>query len=417
MNRSQVAKKMKGQVREFSGKLCKGLPKVARRFVEQMVYGILCSQCVRVAEIARALNEPIPEIKTVNRLCRQLGREGLEKRLTRNLVKEGAFHIRGDTLLLIDTSDVTKKYAKKMEYLARVRDGSEKKLSNGYWTVRVVGAELERVKLIPLYEHLYSQKAPDFESENHEILRAVDAVREQVHDRGIWVMDRGGDRRKLFQPFLDRGMCFIIRLQGDRHLVYRGRKVLGVDLAAWCPMRYADRITREDSSGEKVYSVEYGFHKVRLPGRKERLALVVVKGIGKQPLMLLTNVEVVKSRRSVLRVVLSYFRRWQIEETIRFAKQAYGIEDVRLRKYDRLQSMVAIAGAVVHFVAVWLGEKLKLGILAHHAMRAAKRLFLIPDFRYYALADGIKALLAGCQTPFRAGETHARADPQLMLLI
>jgi hypothetical protein len=127
-------------------------------------------QSVRVAEIARALNEPIPEIKTVNRLCRQLGREVLEKRLTRNPVKEGAFHIGGDTLLLIDTSDVTKKYAKKMEYLARVRDGSEKKLSNGYWTVRVVGAELERVKLIPLYEHLYSQKAPDFESENHEIL-------------------------------------------------------------------------------------------------------------------------------------------------------------------------------------------------------------------------------------------------------
>jgi hypothetical protein len=382
-----------------------------------MVYGILCRQSVHVAEIARALNEPIPEIKTVNRLCRQLGREGLEKRLTRNLVKEGAFHIGGDTLLLVDTSDVTKKYAKKMEYLARVRDGSEKKLSNGYWTVRVVGAELERVKLIPLYEHLYSQKAPDFESENQEILRAVDAVREEVHGRGIWVMDRGGDRRKLFQPFLDRGMRFLIRLQGDRHLVYRGRRVLGVDLAAWCPTLYAERITREDSSGEKVYNVEYGFRKVRLPGRKERLALVVIKGIGKQPLMLLTNVEVVKSRRSVLRVVLSYFRRWQIEETIRFAKQAYGVEDVRLRKYDRLQSMVAIVAAVVHFVAVWLGQKLKLGILAHHAMRAAKRLFLIPDFRYYALADGIKALLAGCQTPFRARQARPRADPQLMLLI
>jgi hypothetical protein len=245
----------------------------------------------------------------------------------------------------------------------------------------------------------------------------VDTVREQVGDRGVWVMDRGGDRRKLFQPFLDRGMRFLIRLQGDRHLVYRGRKVLGMDVAAWCPMLYADRITREDSSGEKVHNVEYGFRKVRLPGRKERLALVVVKGIGKQPLMLLTNVEVVKSRRSVLRVVLSYFRRWQIEETIRFAKQAYGIEDVRLRKYDRLQSMVAIAAAVVHFVAVWLGEKLKLGILAHHAMKAAKRLFLIPDFRYYALADGIKALLAGCHTPFRPGQAQPRADPQLMLLI
>jgi len=40
--------------------------------------------------------------------------------------------------------------------------------------------------------------------------------------------------------------------------------------------------------------------------------------------------------------------------------------------------MIAIAAAAVHFVAVWLGEGLKLGTLAHHAMKAAKRLFLSP---------------------------------------
>jgi len=113
--------------------------------------------------------------------------------VTDNLVEEGAPDIKRDTLLLIDPSDISKKYAKKMEYLAHVRDGSEKELSKGYWTVRVVGAELERVKIIPLYEHLYSQNAPEFESENTEILKAVDCVRKEVEDRGIWVMDRGGD--------------------------------------------------------------------------------------------------------------------------------------------------------------------------------------------------------------------------------
>ena len=33
MNRSQLAGKLKGQICEFSGKLCKGLPKVVGRFV------------------------------------------------------------------------------------------------------------------------------------------------------------------------------------------------------------------------------------------------------------------------------------------------------------------------------------------------------------------------------------------------
>jgi hypothetical protein len=417
MNRSQIASKLKGQIKEFSGKLCRGLPKVVGRFVEEMLYGILCGQSVHVAKIARTLNERIRLIKTINRLCRQLGRQGLEQMLRDRLIEEGAAHIGRDSLLIIDSSDISKKYAKKMEYLAQVRDGSEKKLSKGYWTMKVVGAELERVKIVPLYEHLYSQDAPDFDSENKEILHAVDCVLGQVQHRGIWVMDRGGDRRKLFHPFLDRGMRFAIRLEGRRHLVHRGQKVRAADLAACCRMLYREQIIKEERSSEKVYDIEVGLARVKLPGRKERLTLVVVKGLGEEPLMILTNLKVVRSRKSVMSVVLSYFRRWQVEETIRFTKQAFHIEDIRVRKYHRLQNMMAIVSAVVHFVAVRLGEGLRLGMLAHHALEAAKRIFGVAGLRYYALADGIKASLAGCEAPLRNANAQPRADPQLLLPI
>jgi len=47
-------------------------------------------------------------------------------------------------------------------------------------------------------------------------------------------------------------------------------------------------------------------------------------------------------------------RDWQIEETIWFTKQTYGIEDIRLRRYTRLQNMVALAFAAVYLAAVWL---------------------------------------------------------------
>jgi len=40
------------------------------------------------------------------------------------------------------------------------------------------------------------------------------------------------------------------------------------------------------------------------------------------------------------------------------------------------------------------GYKLQLQILALHVLNAAQRIFGIPDFRYYALADGIKAILS-----------------------
>jgi len=88
-----------------------------------------------------------------------------------------------------------------------------------------------------------------------------------------------------------------------------------------------------------------------------------------------------------------------------------------LRRYTRLQNTIAVALSAAYFVAVWLAEGLRLPILIHHAPAAAKGLFSVPDFRYYALADGIKWAFEGCQTPFWSHPHQARADPQIMLPI
>jgi len=45
--------------------------------------------------------------------------------------------------------------------------------------------------------------------------------------------------------------------------------------------------------------------KVRLPDRREELTLVVVKGFGEEPLMILTNLPVRCSRKSLWHVVAS----------------------------------------------------------------------------------------------------------------
>ena len=89
-----------------------------------------------------------------------------------------------DTLLILDPSDLSKKYAEKMEHLALIRDGSEKKLAKGYWLLNVVGAQADEEEITPLYQSLYSQDAPGFESENTEILRAVDEISEAADKRG-----------------------------------------------------------------------------------------------------------------------------------------------------------------------------------------------------------------------------------------
>jgi hypothetical protein len=87
-------------------------------------------------------------------------------------------------------------------------------------------------------------------------------------------------------------------------------------------------------------------------------------------------------------VVSAYLTRWRVEETIPFGKQSYQMEDIRVLTYERLRNLIVLVMAAMFFTAVVLGTKMKLSILASHVLKAVKRLFGIPDFRYYALSDG-----------------------------
>lgn len=397
MNYARIVHKVREQIIKFSGELSFGLPKVVGRFIAEAVYGIQARQSVRLTEIARSLEEKVPIRKTQYRLCRQLGRWGLWEKITNTLCHMASSRVKKDTLLVLDISDIAKKYAQKMEYLAMVRDGSEGTLANGYWTCSVIGAEPGERALTPLYSRLYSQAGPDFKSENAEVRKAISLVSEHTEKRGIWVLDRGGDRRKIIHHLLGNKLRFIIRLKVDRHLVYRGNKMSAAEQAAVCPMLYSERVVKEEKGKEKIYHLQFGYRPVKLPERKEQLYMVVVQGFGQDPMMLLTDERVKKSRKSLWRIIESYITRWSIEETIRFIKQSYNLEDIRLLTYRRLQNMMALILAVSYFAMVYLGIKTKLRVLARHVLKAARRLFGIPDFRFYALADGIRELLFGRQ--------------------
>ena len=102
-----------------------------------------------------------------------------------------------------------------------------------------------------------------------------------------------------------------------------------VDLARSCPMLFNETVVKEEAGQERLVHLSCGMRKVRLPGRREELTLVVVKGFGQEPLMILTNLPVCRSRKSIWHVVVSYITRWRIEDVIRFVKQSYRLEDMR----------------------------------------------------------------------------------------
>jgi len=378
-----------------------------------MVFGLQSSKDIKLSNVARALDEPVSLKKTAERLSRNLKEEGLGQQLNEIIAAEGASKIHKDTLIIVDPTDIRKEYAEKMPHLATIHDGSSGELATGYSGCMAVACEPRCRTMIPLHLRLWSSEAPDFVSENHQVLEVMRTIHQAAEGRGIYVYDRGGDRKTIMHELLDQGSRMVIRQVGNRHVTFNGTPCEELEVALGCPMKYAETIIKETRKGEKVYHLEFGSRNVKLPDRDEQMALVVVKGFGKKPLMLLTNIEVNRSRKSVWRIVEAYISRWLVEEAIRFMKQSYNLEDIRLLDWQRLKNMMGILLVALYFLSVHLGQGLRLEILAGHIVSASKRFYGISEFCYYALADGVGALLSRIRP--KKADPPPQSAPQEML--
>ena len=398
---SKLTGKIKSQIKRFSGRLCKGMTKTQTRFVTEMVYGIQASKDVKISNIGRALNESIPLIKTENRLCRNLAANpDLADHINKWLCREGGLAVTEETVLAIDIGDIRKRYAKKMEYLANIHDGSTGEIGAGYWLCQTVAANPRGDRIVPLHGELYSQNANNFVSENDQILRACLDIARATGKKGIITIDRGGDRRKILIPLLDNELDFVVRQKGDRHILLEdGRTMAEIDVANNCKTPYERELVVEKDGHLKVYHLQQGVIPVRLPEcPDDQLYMVVIVGFGNKPIMLLANVKPKSTAGKYCDWISDiYLTRWKIEETYRFMKQGYNLEDVRVRSYAALRNIYALVNAVLYFVSVIIGAKSRMGFLYRELCRKAQRFFEISNFFQYALADGIFRLLWGAR--------------------
>jgi len=413
---TKTAAQIKSQIAKFSARISKGLDKPKRKFIHQMTYGIQASKDVKLASIGRALDEDIPLIKTVDRLSRQIKGKDLTQRLGKNLVEQGKSFIKEDTVLALDLSDISKEYSERQEGLAPVRDGSTGEIKDGWPILAVVGADVRGDKVIPLYGKLYSKRALGFRSENVEILNTIDEVMRIIGKKGIWALDRGGDRRKLFVPILQKEIQFVVRMTSKRDMIDEEGKVGNIAKIAKgtrCS-RKAEVIIHPKGEPPQKKIIKVGYQKVSFTFEEDKdFTLVVVKGMGKEPLMLLTNLKV-KMGEDALGIMEIYLTRWKCEESFRFIKGAYQLEDVRLIKYEGLRNIVSLVMAVFFFISVVLGAAAKLRILLKKVYEKSKRLFEIPPFKQYAICDGIYNLLFGRKFSRQDKDPVSRA-PQLWL--
>ena len=397
MNDSTIAFRAKEQLGKFLGKVFTHFSKPRKKFLADMLYGIQASGDTQLSSIMRAINDDSDMRHAVEkRLSRNVANEDIGPEIDKAILAEGAKHVREDSLILVDPTEIRKEFGLKMEHVTMVRDASRASkegrdvLVHGYHGCMAVACQNGRRKTVPLALKLWSSRAPGHLGENDEVIRLITTIMIATGGKGILVYDRGGDRPAFYRAFMENGWDFIVRMTGRNVLSWNGLHEIHW-LAQQCTMRHSHHVEFDSHGRECCVQISFGAIPVRLPMHPEKeLHMVVVRGFGSEPMMLLTSLPVNGSFESMWRIVEGYLTRWRIEETIRFVKQAYGFENVRVHSYRGIRNMASIVLATAYFASVWLGRHVKREVLAEHLANLSQRLKEVPEFANYAIAEGLK---------------------------
>ena len=200
MNDTKIASKAKARLAHFMGKVFTHFSKPAKKFIEECIYGIQASGDTKLSSIVRAIDNDTRPIYTEKRLSRNMDDETLEASVAEAVLRDGARSVKGDTLLLVDPTEIRKEFSYKMEFVTRVRDASRSSkegrdvLVNGYHGCMVAACRPGGRKTVPLALKLWSSRSPGFRGENDEVLKIVRAVHAATGGKGTVVYDRGGER-------------------------------------------------------------------------------------------------------------------------------------------------------------------------------------------------------------------------------
>ncbi len=93
-------------------------------------------------------------------------------------------------------------------------------------------------------------------SENHQLFKVIDTVSFFIGNKGIYAIDRGGDRGKLYDKFLkekENGLSSVLRKERD--LIHKGTRKNCHDLAVALPCPHEAVIIKYEEGKERKVSI------------------------------------------------------------------------------------------------------------------------------------------------------------------
>lgn len=276
-----------------------------------------------------------------------------------------------------------------------VRDGSTGETNVNGYNILEVTALTDKYKMpISAYSKIYSNACEDFKSENTETLKALDFIRTHFGNIGIKALDRDYDNNLFYEYFTNNSEQFVIRAKRNRDVIHNSKVINILNLANKYKGKY---VTIVKSKAGKAKKCKFSYIPISLPDiPDEKLTLVVIRGFGKIPMMLITNLNPTDKRLS-LAILKVYLKRWRIEEYFGFKKQQFDFENIRVRSLNSIRTMNLLLSITIGFIAI-LSQRKKESVLVLLILKISKRIYGIPEFDYYALADGIYTILQKTKT-------------------
>lgn len=395
---STTVNRFKMQSNKFSGIISKNFCKTKKRLVKEMIYGIQASKDVKLSNISRALKEDIPLIKTEDRLSRNLASEDFTSEINNQLMRLAHDKVDDTMVIAIDPGDLMKPYAKAMEYLCGIYDGSKHEAANGYHLCQVTAANLDHNKIVPLYCEAYSSEAKDYPGSTEKLIEIITKVKSHIGHKGTWTIDRQGDDIDLIRFFTNESLQFVTRLTTKRYLHFGGnisRQVKAERIHHHVKLKNKAHIHVIKDGKDEFIHLQFGAVTVALPEYPGQwYTLVIIEGFGQQPMLLLTSKSVnINSGKELWKIVEIYLTRWKCDECYRYIKQSYNFEDFRVMSYNSIRNITVLVHAIAYFTSIYIGISLKLKIMVQKIFFLSKRFFGVPSFFNYAMADGIFELL------------------------
>jgi len=320
------------------------------RCFRDMVLGVLKSKSVFVNQIAASLREGLKLKDVAKRLSAHYLKDDYADKVLANHLDTVCCSVSKTDFIIMDGTDISKKYAKYMEGLEFVKNGDTGAIGLGYnvLNINAIGSNKE---MTPLFSKAYSYEMGALSS-NKEIKKAVCQVNEYLPKQSCWVFDRGADNTILKEFFITECAQCIIRLKRNTKLFYQADPHRVDALAKKVDFCISQKVTKikKDRPVSQVYELGAIPVSYRIKGQVYPLWLVVSRGEKGQLCYLLVKRERTSAIEVAKWVFKGYGLRWKIEEYHRHIKQEYCLEDIQIKTFYGLQSMLAILTVAMYMI-------------------------------------------------------------------